>query len=201
MTFLDKKEILKKYREEHCVWGLKPNKYVTEIPGIIKSGSVLDLGCGEGRNALFLAKKGFDVIGIDISKEAIEKFLKKAKELNLKVKGVRGDIAEFKLEEKYNIIICTATLHFLKKREINNLIKEVKANTKEGGINLITVFTKRDPGYIEYPNLYFFDKDELKEMYRGWEILEHREYTKLETHGKSHKHYFEVLIARKQKTS
>ena len=79
MTFLDIQKISKKYKEQDCLWGLEPNKYVVQIPKIIKSGKVLDIGVGEGRNALFLAKQGFEVLGIDILKEAVNKFLKSAK--------------------------------------------------------------------------------------------------------------------------
>lgn len=197
MTFLDEAKILEEYKKSNCLWGLKPNKYVTQIPKIIKSGKVLDVGVGEGRNALFLAKQGFEVAGIDISKEAVNKFLKFAKKENLDVRGIVSDIVDFKFEAKYDIIICVATLHLVSKEKVIETIKKIKNYTKNKGINLLTVFTKKDTGYKEYPNLYFFDENELRELYKDWQILEYNNYVKEESHGKPHKHHICVLIARK----
>ena len=197
MLFLDETKILEEYEKSNCLWGLEPNKYVTQIPKIIKSGKVLDIGVGEGRNALFLAKKGFEVTGIDISKEAVDKFLKFAKKENLDVKGIVSDIVDFDFNQNYDVIICVATLHLVSKDKVIETIKKIKNYTKNNGINLITVFTKKDIEYKEYPDLYFFDENELKELYKDWQILEYGNYTKNETHGKPHKHHIYVLIAKK----
>ncbi len=68
------------YQEAECVWGTKPDylllKYAPQIP----DGPVLDLGVGEGRNALFFAMKGHKVHGIDISQAAVEKCLERARQ-------------------------------------------------------------------------------------------------------------------------
>jgi tellurite methyltransferase len=197
MTFLDTQKISQEYKKQICLWGLKPNKYVAQVIKTIKSGKVLDVGVGEGRNALFLAKQGFDVTGVDISKEAINKFLKFAKKENLKVKGITSDIVNFKFNHKYDLILSVATLHLISKNKVLDTVKEIKKYTKHDGINLLTVFTKKDLGYKECPNLYFFNENELKELYKDWKILKYKNYTKEETHGKPHKHHFCVLIAQK----
>jgi tellurite methyltransferase len=57
----------------------RPSKEIVEILKYKRLGTVLDLGAGKGRNALFLAKKGFDVVGVDKSPEAIKDFLENAK--------------------------------------------------------------------------------------------------------------------------
>jgi len=65
MDFLNESNIVMKYKEQGLLWGMKPNPYVVKIPEIISSGNTLDIGVGEGRNAIFLAKRGFEVTGID----------------------------------------------------------------------------------------------------------------------------------------
>jgi len=197
MIFLDTKKISRQYKKQKCVWGKAPNRYVAEIPKIIKSGNVLDIGVGEGRNALFLMKNGFKVEGVDISKKAIEKFLKFAKEKKLKTKGVISDIVDFKFNKKYSIIISVASIHLFQKDKIIDIIEKMQKNTKRNGVNLITVFTKKDKGYKKYPNLYFFEKDELKQIYKNWDILINENYTKKEIHGGPHTHNISVLVARK----
>jgi tellurite methyltransferase len=201
MTFLDTQKISEEYKKSDCLWGLKPNKYVTQIPKIISQGNVLDVGVGEGRNALFLAKKGFEVTGVDVSKEAVDKFLKFAKDKKLDVKGIVSDFVDFKFNQKYDVIISVATLHLISKNKVIDTIKKIKQHTKPNGINLLTVFTTKDIGFKEYPSLYFFDENELKELYKDWQILEYKNYTKEETHGKPHKHYICVLIAKKKSLS
>jgi len=191
-----------KYKEEKCYWGLKPHKEVVKLLKYKKFGTVLDLGVGEGRDALFLAKKGFDVTGVDISETAIKKFLKLAKKFKVKVKGIVADISKFEFDKNYDIIISIATLHFLSKKNIKLLIKKIKEHTNKNGPNLITVFTVEDPGYKIHPRkLYYFKKGELRNFYNDWKILHYREcLTKPERHGKDgkwHRHGIAILLAKK----
>lgn len=162
----------KYYANEKCYWGLKPSKLVEEILKYKKSGSVLDLGCGEGRNALFLAKKGFDVTGIDISKEGIKKLERIAKEYNVKIKSFVQEISNFPCIN-YDIIMSIVTLHFFEKDEIGRLVEKIKNYTSENGLNIISVFTEKNP-YKKFP--YLFKQDELRNLYENWEILHYREF-------------------------
>ena len=186
------------YKKEECYWGKEPDKGVKLILKYKKSGNVLDLGCGEGRNALFLAKNGFGVTGVDISEEGIKKFKEIVKQNNLKVKGIIEDIRKFKFNNKYDIIISNATLHFLKEKEVKDIIEKIKENTKKYGLNVISVFTEENPDK-NFP--YLFKINELRNYYDGWEILGYKEgMTEMQKHGKLgelHKHGFAVIIARK----
>ncbi len=191
----------KKYKEG-CYWGLKPSKEVRKILRYKKSGRVLDLGAGEGRNALFLARKGFEVMGVEISPSSLEKFSKLAKKLKAKAQGKVADIKDFHFDGLYDIIISTVTLHFLPKKSFNSVIKKMKEHTSKGGLNLITVFTVEDPGFKVHPKkMRYFQKTELKDFYKEWELLEYREFlTKPERHGKGgkwHQHGIAFLLARK----
>jgi tellurite methyltransferase len=192
----------RKYIEEKCYWGLTPSKGMDDILKYKKYGTVLDVGVGEGRNALFLAKKGFNVLGVDISEAGISKFLRLGKKFKVNVKGIVSDITKFKFDKKFDIIISVSTLHFLSRKNIEIVIKKIKKHTNKGGINLITVFTVDDPGFKVHPNkMYYFQKSELKNFYDDWKILDYREVlTKPERHGrkgKIHTHGVAFLIAKK----
>jgi trans-aconitate methyltransferase len=80
-----------------------------------KVGSVLDLGCGQGRDALFLANLGFDVTGVDNSKLGISQMLKEATKLGLKLEGIVADIYEWEMYSTFNYIVLDSMFHFLKK--------------------------------------------------------------------------------------
>lgn len=199
MSFLNLEKIKKKYSQKNSAWGLNPNQFIVQFSNIANPGTVIDIGVGEGRNGLFLARKGFDVTGIDLIPEAVNRFLGAAKKEKLKVKGVVADIAKYQFNENYDAVICIATLHLAPKSKVPELIVEIKQHTKENGINVITVFTKKDEGYQKYPGLYFFEEDELKSFYADWKILEYKNYIKDETHDGPHHHHLCALIA--QKTS
>jgi SAM-dependent methyltransferase len=55
------------------VWSAGPNQFVAELTGHWPPGRALDVACGEGRNALWLAEQGWDVLGVDFSPVAIDK--------------------------------------------------------------------------------------------------------------------------------
>ncbi len=193
-----KKDFNQEYGGVNCYWGLKPHKEVVEIEELMRRGAkVLDLGSGEGRDLLFLAKKGFNVTAMDISARGIERTKKLAEEKGVKIKTVIGDIKQFEFREKYDLIISMAFLHFLKLIEIKKIISKMKEMTNVGGYNVITAFTEDNP-FKKFPHL--FAKDELKKFYSDWDILKYKEFITLpETHGDGlpHRHGKVVLISRK----
>lgn len=62
-----------RYRSTDLVWGVEPNQFVRQQCQGLPVGEAVDLGCGEGRNALWLARLGWRVLGIDCSDIAIER--------------------------------------------------------------------------------------------------------------------------------
>lgn len=73
------------YRDVESLWGLKPDFELAEYADLVPKGKVLDLGIGEGRNALFFAKKGYEVEGFDMSQTAVDRRIERAKNSNLKL--------------------------------------------------------------------------------------------------------------------
>ncbi|MDD5340832.1 MAG: signal peptidase II [Patescibacteria group bacterium] len=195
--FLDQNKINSAYRLNKCLWGNVPNEYVVKIPGYIKKGRVLDVGCGEGRNAIFLAEEGFEVTGIDISEEAIVRLQNSAHERNLQIKTFTVDANNFEFNENYDVIISTAVLHLIKREDLSKLILKIQSHTAINGINLISVFTTKDYAFKKNRQLHFFEPEELKNFYKGWRILEYKNYIKQDYHGKPHKHDIIILVAQK----
>jgi SAM-dependent methyltransferase len=62
-----------RYRQRELVWSAGPNQFVVERTSGLAPGRALDLACGEGRNAIWLAEQGWDVVGTDFSEVAIDK--------------------------------------------------------------------------------------------------------------------------------
>ena len=78
-------------------------------------GKVLDLGCGQGRNAIAISRLGFDVTGIDISQVGINQMLDIAKKEQLNIKGVSQDIFSLKIIDQFDYILLDSMFHFNKK--------------------------------------------------------------------------------------
>ena len=139
-----------------------------------KSGSVLDLGTGTGRNALFLGEKGFEVTALDSVKSKLTALRKIARERMIPLKIKWANMATFKPAKQYDVVLALVSLHFLKDSQIAETIKRIKEYTRVGGLNVITVHTKKNIGK-KHERAHLFKKNELKGYYRNWQILEYRE--------------------------
>ena len=76
---------------------------------------VLDVGCGQGRDALFIARLGHRVVGVDISENGIRDLSAAAGRENLAVEGVVADITAYRPEGVFDVILVDRTLHMLPK--------------------------------------------------------------------------------------
>jgi tellurite methyltransferase len=92
-------------------------------------GKVLDIGCGNGRDAYFFNKKGFDVTAIDISQKAIHRN-SRVKIKNLVFK--KFDVEKDKIKTKFEIIYCRFFLHTIDETLENKLINLIR-NAKNNG--------------------------------------------------------------------
>lgn len=84
-----------RYTSEGMLWGAEPNTVVAEIAATLPVGTVLDLACGQGRNAVWLAQQGHQVTGIDLSPVAIEQARQLAAEAGVTVDLATGDLTEW----------------------------------------------------------------------------------------------------------
>ncbi|MEM6345815.1 MAG: methyltransferase domain-containing protein [Bacteroidota bacterium] len=81
-------------------------------------GTLLDVGCGQGRDALALAGMGFEVLGIDHSSVGIEQMLAAAKAAQLKLEGAVLDIFQYQAFDKFDFILLDSMFHFAKKDRV-----------------------------------------------------------------------------------
>lgn len=100
-----------RYSETGFAYGSEPNDFLRENAGKLPPGKILCLAEGEGRNAVFLAKKGFDVTAVDLSEVGLEKAKNLAEEANVKIRTVCADLADFDIEENYWDAIVSIWAH------------------------------------------------------------------------------------------
>ena len=96
------------------------------IPMLPSRAKILDLGCGDGRNAIPLARAGFDVTVIYLSQAGIHKLNILAGQENLSIQTAIADITTFKIPTNYDLIIAHGCLHFVERRHWEQLIQKFK---------------------------------------------------------------------------
>lgn len=84
-----------RYAAHEMVWGLEPNRFVAAECAEMPPGRALDLACGEGRNAVWLATRGWHVTGVDFSQVAIDKARRLAESRDVTVELVVADLIEY----------------------------------------------------------------------------------------------------------
>lgn len=104
-----------KYYQTENLFGEPYPELIDFYSKIEDKGKLLDLGCGQGRDAIALSKLGFEVIGIDNSKVGIEQLNEIAKTENLPLQGVVTDIYEYSNYEEFDHVLLDSMFHFGKR--------------------------------------------------------------------------------------
>ncbi|WP_312209842.1 tellurite resistance methyltransferase TehB [Pseudescherichia sp.] len=175
---------------------------VLATTALVPPGKTLDLGCGNGRNSLYLAANGYSVTAWDknpLSIANIER-IKEAEGLeNLEIATV--DLNALTFEGEYDFILSTVVMMFLEAQTIPGLIANMQRTTVPGGYNLIVAAmdTEDFPCTVGFP--FAFKAGELAEYYSGWEVVKYNEDVgelhRTDANGNRIKLRFATLLARK----
>ena len=184
-------------------FGTKPNPEVKEFIELFqKSWNVLEAGCGEAKNSIYLASNGFKrVNAFDISENAIAKVKKIAAKNEVELNSFTQDLCTFPWKENYDLVISYGTLHFVPKEGWHHFIQEAKEHTNVGGIHIIQIFTNKVPASPDIEEFAFglADEGELQEFYQGWKILSLKAFVLEDEHPGAPKHYHAInkIVAQK----
>jgi tellurite methyltransferase len=180
----------------------KPSVEIVALAERLQSNAaVLDLGCGEGRNALFLAGRGFEVTAVDISQHGISKLRLLASQSNLKLRAEVADMRSYQLSGEFDLIISHGCLHLIQRAAWLQVLQRIKQHTRAGGYNVVAVFTDRlaPPPDLEAFCFGLFREGELFTLYEDWRIESQQSYTIYDEHPGNirHTHPINKLLARK----
>jgi SAM-dependent methyltransferase len=193
------------YKACPCFWGREPGSLVRKLEALIGDFTkleVLDVGCGEGKNASFLTTKGARVRAVDVSRYAIENG-KKTFGTPPGLSWEVGDVRTVELEVfTYDIVVAYGLLHCLaSEAEVLGTIKRLKSATKLGGFNIVCCFNDRYQDLSAHPGLTptLLTHSGIVDAYRDWEIIVSTDSDLVEAHPDneiSHRHSLTRLIAR-----
>ena len=188
-------EIYRKYPLDSLGWEIgRPRPLLVEFveKGLIKKGKTLDICCGAGTNTVYLAEKGFEVTGIDISSKAIEYAKKKAQKANVKINFVMQNFVNLPFgSEEFDFVFDMGCFHHVEIEDRPKFIKGVHSVLKKGGNYMLTCFScKNGPAWNH------FTRKQIIDLFSNYfEIAEIRHVSSIE--GDGYKRYFYTVLMKK----
>jgi SAM-dependent methyltransferase len=138
-----------------------------EGPRRVEPGRALDLGCGAGRNTRYLARHGWEVIGIDMLGRAIDKARSQAVDTAAKAHFLQGDVtrlADLGIGDGFGLIVDSGCYYGISNDQRDGYAAGVTRVAVPGALLLMAGFTKI-PGIIAG-----ISDDDLRNRFRGWEL-------------------------------
>jgi SAM-dependent methyltransferase len=179
-------------RGEHII--REPMPLLARVVETLKPGRALDLACGPGRHAIFLAQRGWRVTAVDASRVGIELLKKNALASGVLVDARVADLERngFEIErEAYHLI---GVFYYLQR----DLFPRIRAGVKAGGIVIAAIHMMDDsPDAHPVNEDYLLQPGELRAEFRDWEIM--HDYEGSSTEG-GHKRRTAEIVARKSES-
>ncbi|RLD28650.1 MAG: hypothetical protein DRI70_03245 [Bacteroidetes bacterium] len=211
MINLSTTELSEKYGFESP---FKPDPLAKKALSSIKSGKhLLDIGCGEGADSVFFAKKGFQVEALDNNNDYLSRFRAIKKDQDLSNISIRNcDVISYKYPPgHYDVINCLLVGCCMKRSEFEKMLASIKQAVKPKGIIIMSLRNYLDPEFVEYsltektiePNTflkkddcckirYYIEEGRLRYLFEDYEIhfyfegLAPDKYEEIPEHGDSY---------------
>lgn len=192
------------YEGDEYYWGLEPGEFLKELIKLCPPApgkTVLDIGCGEGKDAVYMAQQGYEVSASDLTDNGIRKTLALAAKRGVKVNAYVDDINELKADGQYDIVYSTGTVQYLFDDKKDAFFRKIESITKPNGIVYFNVFVEKS--FIDLPP----DWDKEEKMWKSGELFTYFADWKIEridevifednSGGIPHYHCMDTIVCRK----
>ena len=156
------------YEGDAYYWGTEPAGFCNELIALCPPSTdkkVLDIGCGEGKDAVYMAVKGYDVTAFDLTENGIRKTLRLAEENGVTINAYVDDINVFETSEQFDIIYSSGTIQYLFDENKKGFFAKLERITKKNGIVFFNVFVEKP--FLELPP----DWDKEEKMWKPGELF------------------------------
>jgi len=194
----------RRYARDAYYWGVKPSPICYRVLQLMppeRNLRLIDIGCGEGRNAVFFARNGYDVTAFDTSPVGLKKANRLADEVGVKIKVFEGDINMHRLTDKYDIIFSTGVLQYIPPDQRRIMIDHYQEQTVSGGLNVHSIIVRKPfiPRASDAEkSAYKWVSGEILKYYHEWKIEFINEgIFNCNSGGVPHQHAINRVIARK----
>ncbi|NEW09226.1 methyltransferase domain-containing protein [Paenibacillus sp. SYP-B3998] len=199
---MDKEELQELYQQDAYYWGKEANQLARKIRFYAPAaGHAVDLGAGEGRDSVYLAQQGYNVLAVDLATSGLDKAIRLAKESGVTIDVQEGDINDFQPPQPVDLLYSIGALQYVQPNRRSEQFRLWKKNTSVGGMHVLFAFNEH-PDVALAPdwgrNEYLYQREELQSYYIDWELLYTEAYIfDCSSSGIPHQHAASMLIARK----
>lgn len=193
-----------RYDQDGYYWGVAPSSMCYEVMRLKPPSRplrVLDIGCGEGKDAVFFARNGYEVTAFDIAESGIDKARRLADACGVNVNFFRADLMDFRPDGEYDIVFSSGVLHYIPDALRAEILQSYQECTAPGGIHALNAFVRK-PFIPDAPDenapAWLWRSGELAMLYTDWRF--HRlteEIFDCQSGGIPHQHCMDAIIAEK----
>ena len=191
-----------RYGGKAYAYGTEPNDFLVAMAPRLRAGRILCLGEGEGRNAVFFARNGYQVSAFDLSAVGVAKTERLAARAGTRVRAFQADLNTYRLDEPYDVLFATGVLHYIPPELRAGVFANYRRHTRPGGLHVMSVFVHKPfipPAPDGEPTARRWISGELLTHYADWRI----EYCTEEvfdcmSSGVPHQHAVNRVVARKE---
>ena len=133
---MESQEWDQRYAGRELVWTAEPNQFVVAELQDLAPGRALDVGAGEGRNAVWLASRGWEVTAVDFSAVAVDKGRRLAEDRGVAVDWVCADVRDYEPEPASFRLVLIAYLQ-LREAELDRVLRRAGTALAPGGVLLV----------------------------------------------------------------
>jgi len=179
-----------RYAGEHYHFGTEPNAFLVSQRHLLKPGmSCLAVADGEGRNGVWLAEQGLDVLSVDSSPVALEKAKRLAAERGATLTFELADLLAWEWPESRYDVVAAIFIQFVGPELRAQMFEGLKRSLKPGGLLLLQGYTPRQHEYrtggpSQVENLY--TEAQLREAFADMDILHLAEHDSVLNEGSGH---------------
>ena len=160
------------YKSKSNAFGNEAVSFLKDHLHEVKKGTAFVPAMGEGRNAIYLAKRGFQVDGNDLSEVAVDRAIDEAKSQHVSIKGIVADLLEYNYPENHYDLVMVSLFYMA------DLVPKFRKTLKRGGY--IMFYVKLDMGKPapgnNGPDDFLVKSNELKKALKDFEIKIFKEY-------------------------
>ncbi len=166
----DKERWDKKYSTEAYIFGKEPVPFLKQNAHLLPKGKALDIAIGEGRNGVYLATLGFDVLGLDISEKGLAKAHQLAKQNGVTIETRVVDLESHQLKKNaYDVILL---MYYMQR----DLWPQINDALKPGGMAVIETYNVDHLKHARFNPKWLLQSNELIHAFKDMKIIRYQAY-------------------------
>ncbi len=180
----DKDRWDQKYDTEVYIFGKEPVPFLTQNIHLLPRGRALDIAMGEGRNGVYLATQGYEVVGLDISLKGLAKAHQLAEHNHVKIETRVVDLENHRLEKNaYDVILL---MYYMQR----DLWPQLNQALKPGGMAVIETYNLDHLKHARFNPKWLLQNNELVNAFKDMKIIRYQAYED------SHQAYSSIIVQR-----